>query len=251
MACEMNREALAAYLDGELPSAEAGSVEQHVRACPGCAAEVAERMYLRRTLAAARGHYVPDPEWKKRMLAKTTSRPQSRPRWFAWAPAAIAAAAAVLLFAGFWMERHSSREQAFREVADLHVSDLASDHPVDVVSTDRHTVKPWFAGRIPFSFNVPEFTGSDFTLIGGRVAYLQQEPGAQLLVGLHQHKISVLIVRESSELAQVLPDDGGVHAQASFHVDTWQAGGLRYIVVGDADAAEIGNLARLFRQANP
>jgi anti-sigma factor RsiW len=251
MACELKPELLTAYLDGELAGGEAAQVEQHVRTCSQCAAEVAERMHLRRSLVAARNHFAPDPEWKRRMLGTIGVRPQPKRGWLVWAPAAIAAMAVVVLCVGLAVQHRSARDEAFREVADLHVSDLASDHPVDVVSTDRHTVKPWFTGRIPFSFNVPEMAGTEFNLIGGRVAYLQQEPGAQLIVGLRQHRISVLIFRESPETARVLAAESGVHARASFNVATWEAGGLRYVVIGDADGGEIGRLAGIFRQANP
>lgn len=64
------------------------------------------------------------------------------------------------------------------EVADLHIATLASANPIDVVSTDRHTVKPWFAGKIPFTFNLPELQNSPFTLLGAKVSYLNQSPGA-------------------------------------------------------------------------
>lgn len=250
MGCELKPERLAAYLDGELAGAEAAAVEQHVRTCPQCAAEVAERMHLRRSLVAARNHFAPDPEWKKRMLGKIAARPQPKRPWMAWVPTAVALAAVLVLMVGMGVQRRSAREEAFREVADLHVSDLASDHPVDVVSTDRHTVKPWFTGRIPFSFNVPEMAGTEFNLIGGRVAYLQQEPGAQLIVGLRQHRISVLIFRDTSDVG-VLSREEEVRGRAGFNVVTWGAGGLRFVVIGDADAGEIGRLAGIFRQANP
>lgn len=251
MACEQNPTELAAYLDGELAQEEAARLTQHVRACSQCAGAVAEQMVLRRSLAAARGRYAPDPDWKRRMLAKMRTEPRLRSRWFGLIPVAIAASVAAVLLGVVWMQQRSVREEAFREVADLHVSDLASDHPVDVVSTDRHTVKPWFAGRIPFSFNVPELAGTEFTLIGGRVAYLEQEPGAQLLVGYRQHRISVLIFRDATGMGHALPEQSGVRSRASFNVATWRAGGLRFVVIGDADAGEMGKLAQLFRQANP
>lgn len=251
MACEQNPTVLAAYLDGEVVGAEAAHVEQHLRTCPQCAIEIARHMHLRRSLAAARGRHTPDPEWKKRVLASMkTSRPPSS-RWYVWISVVSTAIVAVVLLAVVWMQQRSARQEAFREVADLHVADLASDHPVDVVSSDRHTVKPWFAGRIPFSFNVPEFTGTEFTLIGGRVAYLQQEPGAQLLVGLHQHRISVLIIRESSQFARAFPSSSAVRERASFNVATWRSGGLRFIVIGDADPAEMSRLVQRLQQANP
>ncbi len=82
------------------------------------------------------------------------------------------------------------------ELVDQHVATLASSNPVDVVSTDRHTVKPWFEGKIPFTFNLPDLQGSPFALAGGRVAYVKQSPGAELIFRIRQHQISVFIFQE-------------------------------------------------------
>jgi anti-sigma factor RsiW len=121
---------------------------------------------------------------------------------------------------------------------------------VDVVSTDRHTVKPWFQGRIPFSFNVPEFAGTEFTLVGGRLIYLEQQPGAQLIVAKGPHKISVLILQESAQLARATPRSNEVQ-RLSFNVSTWPSHNLRFFVVSDAEPAEVEKLAELMRRANP
>jgi anti-sigma factor RsiW len=257
MACEQH--SLQAYLDGELAPGEAAALEEHLRTCPDCAREIASALRLRRGMAAARGRFTPDPAFKARVLRGIGTR-HPRRRWASLMPAAVATATIALLIAAFlWNARSSQqalREQTFREVADLHVSDVASANPVDVVSTDRHTVKPWFAGRIPFSFNLPEFSGTEFTLIGGRVAWLEQEPGAQLLVGAGQHRISVLIFRESGDLARVLPGSSpgaspAARRQASFNISTWRSAGLRFFVVSDAEAGAVVRLARLLQQANP
>ncbi len=72
----------------------------------------------------------------------------------------------------------SHQQHTYSELADLHVTALASANPVDVVSSDRHTVKPWFEGKIPFTFNLPELQDSELTLVGGRIAYLGQSPGS-------------------------------------------------------------------------
>jgi anti-sigma factor RsiW len=135
-------------------------------------------------------------------------------------------------------------------VADLHVNALASTNQVDVVSTDRHTVKPWFQGKLPYSFNLPEFNGTDFTLLGGRMVYFHQHPGAQLLVGLHQHKISVLIFQESHDMNGRFPGSMTVEHRASFGVETWHSPELRFVLVSDADPPGIEKLAHLFKVAN-
>src|SRR5579863_78943 len=89
-------------------------------------------------------------------------------------------------------------QQVFGELVDQHVATLASLSPVDVVSTDRHTVKPWFQGRIPFTFDLPELQNSEFSLLGGRMAYLEQTPGAQLIYKIRKHEISVFVFQEQS-----------------------------------------------------
>jgi len=250
MACEQRPAQLAAYIDGELEPEEASAVDEHVRGCPACAAEIAALVRMRRGLLAARGRYVPDPALRARVRRSIGAVERRRRSSFWLIPAVVGFAAIVILMAMVWPER-SLRSEGFGEVADLHVSDLASANPVDVVSTDRHTVKPWFAGRIPFTFNLPEFAGTDYTLIGGRVVYLEQQPGAQLLAGLRQHRISVLIFRESAELARAFPAASEVRQRDSFNVATWQAGDLRFVVIGDADAGAIGKLVQMMKQANP
>ena len=89
-------------------------------------------------------------------------------------------------------------DQVFSEIADLHVATLASSSPVDVISTDRHTVKPWFQGKIPFAFDLPELQNSEFSLLGGRMTYLDQTPGAHLIYDVRKHHISVFVFQERS-----------------------------------------------------
>jgi anti-sigma factor RsiW len=130
---------------------------------------------------------------------------------------------------------------------DQHVAALASSNPVDVVSTDRHTVKPWFEGKIPFTFNLPELQGSPFVLVGGRVAYVNQSPGAELIFRVRQHQISVFIFQERG-LGAARKNDA-VRTALSFEVRTWSHDGLRYFVVGDASAQDLDKLAELIRAA--
>jgi anti-sigma factor RsiW len=241
------RASLGAYLDGELPSDQAATVRQHISTCPECATEIAELIRLKEGLRVARNHYTPSAEFRSKMRRQI--RKPVRPRWSLRIIPAALAAAAVLLISIAWTQ-YSHRADAFTEMADLHVGTLASTNPLDVVSTDRHTVKPWFQGRIPFSFNLPEFAGTGFTLLGGRVAYLHQQPGAQLIVGVRQHKISVLIFQDSTEFARAFATLAGAESHNSFNVETWPSRDLRFFVIGDVDPSEISRLSVLFRQAN-
>jgi len=131
---------------------------------------------------------------------------------------------------------------------DLHVATLASANPVDVISTDRHTVKPWFQGKLPFTFNLPELQNSSFKLVGGRVMYFKHSPGAQLLFELRNHQLSVFILQDQPGM---IPLAMGVTAasEMAFNVETWSESGLRYVVMGDASPSDIHQLSELLRVA--
>jgi anti-sigma factor RsiW len=174
----------------------------------------------------------------------------------------VATAAAVILVVGtvtsIYVGSRSGRDLAYRahvfsEIADLHVATLASSSPVDVVSTDRHTVKPWFQGKIPFAFNLPELQNSGFSLLGGRMTYLDQTPGAHLIYDVRKHHISVFVFQERSlkmQLPASLDENSLSPKQLPFNMETWSQGGLRYFVIGDASAADIDSLAKLFKAAS-
>jgi anti-sigma factor RsiW len=122
---------------------------------------------------------------------------------------------------------------------------------VDVVSTDRHTVKPWFQGRIPFAFNLPELQNTEFSLLGGRMAYLDQTPGAHLIYDVRKHHISVLVFQERSmKLSASWGENVLSPKNSPFNMETWSQSGLRYFVIGDANATDIDNLAKLFKAAS-
>jgi len=168
-----------------------------------------------------------------------------------WLPVfEIATVAAVLLIgAALFLTLHRGRgeQRLISELVDQHVATLASSNPADVISTDRHTVKPWFAGKIPFTFNLPELQGSPFVLVGGRVSYLSQSPGAELIFRIRQHQISVFIFQEK-ELKDAR-ENGTVRTGFSFEVRSWRHNGLCYFVIGDASPQDLDKLSELLQAA--
>jgi anti-sigma factor RsiW len=249
MACEEWRKQLDLYLDGELASSEAGNLLSHVRECSVCAGQMLEQVQLKRAVQVAGKRYAPSSE----LRSKTTKQISAKSgagnvrRWrLALVPVLAMLIAALLLSVYFERERAAQR-RVYSELADLHVATLASSTPVDVLSTDRHTVKPWFQGKIPFTFNLPELAGSNFTLLGGRVFYLEQTPGAHLIYQIRKHEISVFILPEGTDEMQRL-SSGAVDA-LSFQMDSWTKNGLRYFVVGDASEDDIRALSKLLRDA--
>jgi anti-sigma factor RsiW len=249
MVCESWKAKLDTYLDGEVPEQEMRTFDAHVRNCPSCSADALSRVQLKRAIQVAGKRFTPSADFRKRLQQSIAPKPR-RGFHLGWM---LAAAAAVVLVAGTltsnYLGKRSGSDQAFSEIADLHVATLASSSPVDVISTDRHTVKPWFQGKIPFAFNLPELQNSEFSLLGGRMTYLEQTPGAHLIYDVRKHHISVFIFQERSLPAR-LSDNALQPGQLSFNTETWNQGGLRYFVIGDASAADIERLAKLFRTAS-
>jgi anti-sigma factor RsiW len=254
VACEEWRGKLDAYLDGELASGDSGMLAAHLRGCPACAAEGLERVQIKRLVQRAGKRYEPSAELRSKITKSVEARSRGKfgRRWrfvfvpFIFAPALVLVVATVLL--SLYLSREqAARQRVYSELADLHVATLASTTPVDVVSSDRHTVKPWFQGKIPFTFNLPELPGSQFSLVGGRVAYLEQVSGAHLIYQVRKHEISVFIFPEREAEMRSLPS--GAANAASFNVETWTRNGLRYFVIGDTSKEDIQALSRLLRDA--
>jgi anti-sigma factor RsiW len=248
MVCESWKAQLDTYLDGELPDEEMRSFDAHVRGCPSCAADALGRVQTKRAVQVAGKRFSPSAEFRQRMQQSMVPKTQRSFR-LGWM---LAAGALVVVVAGAltstYVAARSGRDQIYSEIADLHVATLASSAPVDVVSTDRHTVKPWFQGKIPFAFNLPDLQNGDFTLLGGRMTYLEQTPGAHLIYDVRKHHISVFVFQERS-LPASLDESFFWPRRLTFNMETWSQGGLRYFVIGDASAADIQSLAKLFKGA--
>jgi len=250
MVCESWKAKLDTYLDGELPSEEMRAFDVHVHSCQSCSTDALVRVQMKRTIQAAGKRFTPSVEFRRRMQQSIAAKPRRGRFGFAWmtTTAVIAVLAVIALTATYYERQEVRTEQVYTEVADLHVATLASSAPVDVISTDRHTVKPWFQGKIPFAFDLPELQNSEFSLLGGRMAYLDQTPGAHLIYDVRKHHISVFVFQERSlRLPTRLNENSFAPKNVAFNMETWSQGGLRYFVIGDASAADIDRLAKLFK----
>jgi len=246
MACNLWREKLDAFVDGELPVETEREFDAHLRACTSCAADVANRVQLKGAVKRAGRRFAPSADFRRKIEKQLL--PRKRTWSAAWIPAV--AAAVVILFAAAWIAGRwtAGSQAAIGELIDLHVTTLASANPVDIVSTDLHTVKPWFEGKLPFAVNVPDLKNTPFTLIGGRVTYLEQEPGAGLLFQYRKHRLSAFILQDRAKWKNI-GTTGAPVRHASFWVETWSAGGLRYFVMGDTSVANVEQLSDLMKRA--
>jgi anti-sigma factor RsiW len=244
MNCEIWQDKLDAFVDLELPAAELRDFQSHLRGCAACSAEAVARQRLKSQTRLAGQRFSPSAEFEKRMLgAKPT-----KARWN-WLPALATAAAAIIFVAGFTMFQQRARgHELVSQLVDQHVATMASVNPVDVVSNDSHNVKPWFQGKVPFSVDMPNLDGSQFTLVGGKVSYVQQNPAAQLVFAVRQHRISVFVMRETSETAR-LGEDAGPSRRVGFNTQSWTEDGLRYFAISDVNPNDVRELCeRLKRQ---
>src|ERR1700733_15431223 len=223
MVCESWKAKLDTYIDNELPQAEMHMVDRHVRSCQSCSADTLARVQMKRTIQLAGRRFAPSTEFRKRVQLSIAPKPR-RSFGRAWMFAAATAFVLVLgVLTSTYVETRRDGGQVFSEIADLHVATLASSSPVDVISTDRHTVKPWFQGKIPFAFDLPELQNSEFSLLGGRMTYLEQTPGAHLIYDVRKHHISVFVFQERS-LPPSLSDSALQPDKLSFNMETWSQG---------------------------
>ena len=245
MGCDHWTEKLDTYLDGELAATEARAVAEHLRECAACAADALSRVQQKRAIREAGQRFAPNPAFRARIeknLAPRRSLLGNR----LWLPI-LAISVGVLVAGAMFLTLRRSQQQLIGELVDQHVATLASANPVDVISTDRHTVKPWFAGKIPFTFNLPELQDSPFVLVGGKVSYLGQSPGAELIFHVRQHQISVFIFQDRGDGGPRENDWAGT--DLSFQVRSWRHNGLRYFVISDVGSQDLDKLSELIKAA--
>ncbi len=236
-----------AYVDAELPEDEMDEMNVHLRNCRLCASDWLVRVQLKRVIQTAGKRFSPSSGLRER-IQKQLRKKTSKVGLWTWMPR-LAVAAAVLIFGVLIFHRWSSDQQGqmLAELADLHVTTLASSNPVDVVSSDRQTVKPWFEGKLPFTFELPELGNSPFTLVGGRLSYIFQMPGAQLIFGIGNHRVSVFIFQ--NRVDRRFSENEILSRQLTFNVEAWGYDGLRYVAIGDASPDDIAKLCNLLRSA--
>jgi anti-sigma factor RsiW len=228
-----------AYVDGQLPAHEERDTQQHLVACHSCALRVLSTTQLKAATARAGDCFAPTSEVVARLTARLRAEPGPVARIHSFRPVAWGSLAAAVMLAvslmGWNQFRHSNTLAA--ELLDQHLAVLSVDAAPQVISSDRHTVKPWFQGRLPFSFNLPESEAlpPDTTLKGADLAYFDGQPAALLIFTIHKHQVTVLLSQQPSELAlSEIPK-----ARAGFTIHSTTTSHLHIIAVSDVNPAEL------------
>jgi anti-sigma factor RsiW len=231
-----------AYVDDELDPADRSRFQTHADACAQCGRAVDRRIALQGTVRGAPYYAAPD-RLRSAVLART--RTSGRPRRFA-----LAAAAIVVLAIGTGtvirtVQMRAATEAIAASVVGDHIRALQSSRVIDVQSSDRHTVKPWFLGKIDFAPPVDDLSAAGFPLAGGRLATIDGRTVAVLVYQRRLHPIAVFVWPEADVRARAAE----VQAVRGFNVRHWTANGMSFWAVTDANAADLETLERSIRQA--
>jgi anti-sigma factor RsiW len=239
---------LTAFVDGELPSSEGHGIQQHLAACHPCALRTLSATQLKVATARAGQRFPAPPETLARLTAQLRSQQPTRTaRVYPFRTIAWTALAASLVLALSLIGRRQTRQAhaLSAELLDQHLATLSSGASPEVISTDRHTVKPWFQGKLPFSFNLPDVLPADTTLKGGNLTYLNGQPAALLLFTIHKHEVSVFLTQRSgTDLAT--PPSG---IRSGFDIHYASTHDLRIAAVSDVNPADLELLLSALVQA--
>ena len=253
MNCKSVAELLPAYIDQELGVAELMAIDEHLQSCPDCRREHAAQRDLSARLKAQASYFTAPPDFAARLRASLPADKERSPapgrvtlreRFFHWLPAGIAV---VCLLVATWsltlyFTQASPQEQLIAEIVADHVRSLQVNHLSDVASTDQHTVKPWFNGKLDFSPPVIDLATQGFPLIGGRLDYLDGHAVAALIYRARQHPINLYIWPSSKE-EMAIP----AQTRNGYHLTHWTMQGMSFWAISDCAASDVERFAQTLR----
>ena len=235
-----------AYFDDELDPVNALAVSRQVAADPVLAAEVARIDALRRAVRE-RLPIEPLPDYLRSRIetAIGQTREDSRPSWRSLAASVVLAM--VVASGVTWSSLTMRSNDRFAEaIMDGHLRSLMSQRPTDVTSSEGHTVRPWFNGRVTQAPTVVNLNQEGFPLLGGRVDVIDAEPVATLVYGRRKHVISLFVLPRASRAERLAASQ----SIKGYNLVRWTAGDVEYWAVSDLNSAELETFARLFRGAS-
>ena len=245
MTCDDALVLVHALADGELDAGHARDVEMHVASCRRCASEFASAREMKRALAAMNLRFAAPASLRARVEGAI---PKPRPvtsrrtllKGFALGSAVSALAASGI---GVVVLREARESRVMGEAISAHLRSLQGEHLTDVLSSDQHTVKPWFNGKLDLAPPVPDLTAQGFTLIGGRLDFLDGKPVAALVYRRRAHVINVFVGQDLGT-APAAPE---LQVMQGFNLLRWDEGGLSALAVSDLNRDELEEFAAKFR----
>lgn len=246
MSCELSRLQLHAYFDGELDAVSAAGFEIHLQSCSDCQSALASEEALRSSIVRANLYERAPLDLRRSIASQLPGRPVVVPKPVSPSRRWLALAASFLFLATLgWqlLRRFNAPPQQPIMIAaalDAHLRSLQQGHLADVESTDQHTVKPWFDGKVDFAPPVRDFANDGFPLVGGRLDVLDRKTVAALVYGRRKHVINLFISRASS---QTTPPSSG--SSEGYNWLAWQNAGFNFCAVSDVNSADLEQLKQL------
>jgi anti-sigma factor RsiW len=253
VSCKLTQRFVPGYLDGELDLSRTIEMETHLQVCGECAQELERLQALRAALQRGSLAYAAPAALRERIQSSLRASSgadvqESKIKWpflNFWQLAGAFALLALISISGWqWTARlraPSSEQRIAAEVFSGHVRSLEGNHLMDVVSTDQHTVKPWFDGKLDFSPPVEDLANDGFPLVGGRLDYLEGREVAALVYQRRKHFINVFAWPDaagSSSTQTIEPRQG-------YNMTRWSRGGFQFWAVSDVGASDLAEFVRL------
>jgi len=248
LSCHETRELIHGYVDGEVDLVKSVEIEAHIAACRACTQTYEGIRSLRSAIGDGSLRFEPTANFEKRLRSALQNERDPEPsdtklRW-RWLIAAVTLISAVMVI---WavvtlVARPSAGDVLAQEIVSSHVRSLMADHLTDVPSSEQHTVKPWFNGKLDFSPTVKDLSQQGFSLNGGRLDYIGNRPVAALVYQRRQHSIN-LFVWPSTE---AVSEKASVHQ--GYNLIRWTNAGMTYWAVSDLNLAELQQFAQLFKE---
>jgi len=254
LSCQTAQEFIHAYADGELDLSRSLEVEQHMQECEVCASAYRNQTALRSAFKDSSLYYSAPEKLEKRIRSSLRREAKSevsrRSFGWRWLPAGAALAFVLLIAFIIWRTvpglRPSGDELLAQEIVSNHVRSLQLEtHRADVISSDQHTVKPWFDGKLDFAPPVKDFSSQGFPLIGGRLEYLNNRAVAALIYQRQKHYINLYIwpAEQRNATGEVAGKRQG------YNLLHWTNSGMNYWAVSDLNSVELHEFARLVQEA--
>jgi anti-sigma factor RsiW len=252
------QELIGPYVDGELDLVNSLELETHLQDCGMCSPVYQNYQAMRRAMSASTLYFNPPGDLQKRVRSSlhraSKDENQSRPyasrqmQWLSWRWASLAAAAVALVIvsaiATGLLTAPAESELLARDVVASHIRSLMADHLTDVPSSDQHTVKPWFNGKLDFSPPVKDLAGDGFPLVGGRLDYLDHRPVAALVYQRRQHLINVFVWPSTPGQEKAESE----HAQQGYNALHSISAGVCYWTVSDLNRDELREFVSLLKR---
>lgn len=250
MNCSEVKNLIPAYLDGELDAAHNVAMEKHLRECTACARIREGQQTLKSALGGSELQFKMPAALRRSIVSGLRQTAEPKPRgsfwwspWFAGATTAAVVALSVI-FIAINFNPSLSQDRLAGEITSSHVRSLMANHLMDVASTDQHTVKPWFDGKLNFAPPVKDLVSQGFPLTGGRLDYIDGHSAAALVFMRQKHVINLFIWPS----ADPMKAPGAAITRNGYHLVRWAESGMTFWAVSDLNEKELVQFAETYRK---